>query len=74
MPVDPTVACVVGVEHSTLSGRAVVVRVADGALAATVDPATSAACEEYSALHDYFGRGTNKVMRNLRAIQRRASS
>jgi len=25
---------------------------------------------EYSTLHDYFGRGANKVMRRLRAIQR----
>jgi len=28
---------------------------------------------EYTKLHDYFGRGANKVMRNLRAIQRRAT-
>jgi L-ribulokinase len=27
--------------------------------------------EEYTALHDYFGRGGTKVMRTLRAIQRR---
>jgi L-ribulokinase len=27
---------------------------------------------EYTRLHDYFGRGENKVMRRLRAIQRRA--
>jgi L-ribulokinase len=27
---------------------------------------------EYTKLHDYFGRGENKVMRRLRAIQRRA--
>ena len=27
---------------------------------------------EYVRLHDYFGRGENKVMRKLRAIQRRA--
>jgi L-ribulokinase len=27
---------------------------------------------EYSTLHDYFGRGGNKVMRTLRAIQRKA--
>jgi len=40
MPVDPTVACVVGVDYGTLSGRAVVVRVADGA-------------ELGSAVHDY---------------------
>jgi L-ribulokinase len=26
---------------------------------------------EYTTLHDYFGRGGNKVMRRLRAIQRR---
>jgi L-ribulokinase len=26
---------------------------------------------EYTKLHDYFGRGVNKVMRNLRAVQRR---
>ena len=26
---------------------------------------------EYTKLHDYFGRGGNKVMRNLRAIKRR---
>jgi L-ribulokinase len=26
---------------------------------------------EYSTLHDYFGRGANKVMRKLRAIQRK---
>jgi len=29
---------------------------------------------EYSTLHDYFGRGANKVMRKLRAIQRKASA
>ena len=29
---------------------------------------------EYSTLHDYFGRGGNKVMRTLRAIQRKVSS
>src|SRR3954451_24279446 len=40
MPVDPTVACVVGVDYGTLSGRAVVVRVADGP-------------ELGSAVHDY---------------------
>lgn len=40
MPVDPTVACVIGVDYGTLSGRAVVVRVADGA-------------ELSSAVHDY---------------------
>jgi len=28
---------------------------------------------EYSTLHDYFGRGANKVMRKLRAIQRKVS-
>jgi L-ribulokinase len=29
---------------------------------------------EYSTLHDYFGRGANKVMRKLRAIQRKVSA
>jgi L-ribulokinase len=29
---------------------------------------------EYTKLHDYFGRGGNKVMRNLRAIQRRVAA
>jgi L-ribulokinase len=29
---------------------------------------------EYTKLHDYFGRGANKVMRNLRAIQRRVAA
>jgi L-ribulokinase len=29
---------------------------------------------EYLELHDHFGRGGNKVMRNLRAIQRRAAA
>ncbi len=28
---------------------------------------------EYTKLHDYFGRGGNKVMRNLRAIKRRVA-
>jgi L-ribulokinase len=40
------------------------------------DPAAAAVYDElfaeYSKLHDYFGRGENKVMRRLRAIQRRA--
>lgn len=40
------------------------------------DPAASAVYdelfEEYTRLHDYFGRGENKVMRRLRAIRRRA--
>jgi L-ribulokinase len=40
MPVDPSVACVVGVDYGTLSARAVVVRVSDGA-------------ELGSAVHDY---------------------
>ncbi|GIF20828.1 L-ribulokinase [Actinoplanes tereljensis] len=40
MLVDPSVACVVGVDYGTLSGRAVVVRVSDGA-------------ELGSAVHDY---------------------
>ncbi|WP_067501031.1 ribulokinase [Actinoplanes sp. TFC3] len=30
--------------------------------------------EEYTRLHDYFGRGENKVMRKLKAIQRRVVS
>ncbi len=30
--------------------------------------------EEYKALHDYFGRGTNDVMHRLKAIQRNARS
>jgi L-ribulokinase len=42
----------------------------------TPDPAASAVYDElyaeYLRLHDYFGRGENKVMRKLRAIQRRA--
>jgi L-ribulokinase len=29
--------------------------------------------QEYKALHDYFGRGSNDVMHRLKAIQRRAS-
>jgi L-ribulokinase len=29
---------------------------------------------EYTTLHDYFGRGGNKVMRRLRAIQRRVGA
>ena len=29
---------------------------------------------EYTKLHDYFGRGGNKVMRNLRALQRRVAA
>jgi L-ribulokinase len=28
--------------------------------------------QEYRALHDYFGRGTNDVMHRLKAIQRKA--
>jgi L-ribulokinase len=40
------------------------------------DPAAAAVYDElfaeYTKLHDYFGRGENKVMRRLRAIQRRA--
>jgi L-ribulokinase len=42
------------------------------------DPAAAAVYDElyaeYSTLHDYFGRGANKVMRKLRAIQRKVSS
>jgi L-ribulokinase len=42
----------------------------------TPNPDTAAAYdklyEEYRTLHDYFGRGANKVMRRLRAIQREA--
>ena len=38
------------------------------------DPARAAAYDavyaEYRTLHDYFGRGTNEVMRRLRAIRR----
>jgi L-ribulokinase len=29
--------------------------------------------QEYKALHDYFGRGSNDVMHRLKAIQRRAA-
>ncbi len=40
------------------------------------DPAAAAAYDElyaeYQRLHDHFGRGANRVMRNLRAIQRRS--
>jgi L-ribulokinase len=40
------------------------------------EPAAAAVYDElyaeYTKLHDYFGRGENKVMRRLRAIQRRA--
>ena len=28
---------------------------------------------EYQALHDYFGRGENDVMKHLKVIQRRAN-
>ncbi|MEU4240223.1 ribulokinase [Actinoplanes sp. NPDC026619] len=42
------------------------------------DPASAAIYDElyaeYSALHDYFGRGANRVMRKLRAIQRKVSA
>ena len=42
------------------------------------DPSAAAVYDElyaeYSTLHDYFGRGANKVMRKLRAIQRKASA
>jgi L-ribulokinase len=42
------------------------------------DPAASAVYDElyaeYVRLHDYFGRGENRVMRKLRAIQRKAVS
>jgi L-ribulokinase len=41
----------------------------------TPDPAASAVYDElfaeYTKLHDYFGRGGNKVMRTLRSIRRR---
>lgn len=41
------------------------------------DPAATAVYErlqaEYRALHDYFGRGANDVMKRLRAIQTEAS-
>src|SRR3712207_7490712 len=41
------------------------------------DPESSAAYdplyEEYSTLHDYFGRGANEVMHRLRAIRREAA-
>jgi L-ribulokinase len=42
------------------------------------DPAAAAVYDElfaeYTKLHDYFGRGGNKVMRTLRAIQRREAN
>jgi L-ribulokinase len=42
------------------------------------DPAAASVYDElyaeYSTLHDYFGRGANKVMRKLRAIQRKVSA
>ena len=44
----------------------------------TPDPAAAAVYDElfaeYTTLHDYFGRGGNKVMRRLRAIQRRVGA
>jgi L-ribulokinase len=43
----------------------------------TPDPDAAAVYDElyaeYTRLHDYFGRGGNKVMRTLRAIQRRVA-
>jgi ribulose kinase len=72
MSFDPA-DVVVGGDVGTLPGRAVVVRVADGA-----EPGT--AVHEYQhavptdALPDgtaYVGRGGNKVMRNPRAMKRR---
>jgi L-ribulokinase len=145
MPVESPPTYVIGVDFGTLSGRAVVVRVADGAelglavhdyphavltnalpdgtrlshdwalqvpadyidvlqravpaavTATGIDPrqvigigTDFTACtmvparadgtplnelhDEYSRLHDHFGRGENKVMRTLRAIRRRAVS
>ena len=42
------------------------------------DPAAQATYtrlhEEYRALHDYFGRGGNDVMKRLRAIQRESTA
>ena len=44
----------------------------------TPDEAAASAYDElfaeYTTLHDYFGRGANKVMRRLRAIQRAATT
>ncbi len=49
---------------------------APGAVYTPIPPENVAAYEvlfqEYKALHDYFGRGTNNVMHRLKAIQRAA--
>lgn len=75
---------VVGIDFGTLSGRVVLVRVADVATASkamggtrrgTYEPdpdrvrAYDRLYEEYRRLHDYLGRGGNDVMLRLRAIR-----
>jgi ribulose kinase len=76
---DPARALVVGVDFGTLPGRALVVRVADGAKADVYTPVQEDVatydelCAEYRTLHDYCGRGEKKVM-NHRDLLRRAHS
>ena len=64
-------ALVVGIDFGTLSGRALVVRVADGAeLGSAAHPHTNAVVDE--RLPDDFGRGANEVMHRLRDFRRDA--
>jgi hypothetical protein len=65
-------ALVVGIDFGTLSGRALVVRVADGAgLGSAAHPCTHAVRVD-ARLPDYFGRGVNGVLHRLGDLRRDA--
>jgi L-ribulokinase len=61
-----------GIDFGTLSGRALLVRVADGAgLGSAVHPCTHAVRVD-EQLPDCFGRGANEAMQRLRDLRRDA--
>jgi ribulose kinase len=74
-PAEPVV---VGVDFGTLSGRALVVRLTDGAEPHRYEPVPEHVAayremyDEYRTVHDHFGRGANDVMHRLKARRRQA--
>jgi L-ribulokinase len=63
-------ALVVGIGFGTLSGRALVVRVADGAEPGSAAHPCTHAVRVDARLPDYFGRGANEVLHRLGDLRR----
>jgi ribulose kinase len=71
--IDPAAVVGIGTDFTACTAEAMgrvgrAVYTPDEAAAAIYDELFA----EYTKLHDYFGRGGNKVMRTLRAVKRRA--